>query len=172
VPGRPSAPPSAYARAASRLALRDHSERELRQVLARKGHALSEIDAVVERLLRDRGLDDARMAERFASVRLSRRGHGSRRIRQDLLERGIARPLVEQGLKRALADTSEVEGLDAAAERYWVAHTRVVPEQRLQRLWAFLLRRGFPEPLVRQRLRQLWPAWRQALEGLEAPDES
>jgi regulatory protein len=171
VPGRPTVPPSASARAAARLSLRDHSEHELRQVLARKGHAAAEIDAVVERLLRERGLDDARMAERFASVRLTRRGHGTRRIRQDLLKRGIARPLVERGLKLALADTPEAEGLDTTAQRYWISHARVAPEQRLKRLWAFLLRRGFPEPLVRQRLRELWPTWRDALEGLEAADE-
>jgi len=41
-----------------------------------------------------------------------------------------------------------------------------VPD-RTRRLWAFLMRRGFPAGLVQERLRALWPAQGEILEGLE-----
>jgi 3-hydroxyacyl-CoA dehydrogenase len=37
----------------------------------------------------------------------------------------------------------------------------------MRRLWAFLLRRGFPATLILSRLKALWPRWQDALDGLE-----
>ena len=37
---------------------------------------------------------------------------------------------------------------------------------------ALLVRRGFPSDLVRARLAELWPGWRDALDGLEAADDT
>jgi hypothetical protein len=83
----------------------------------------------------------------------------------------VGRGEVEAGLRRAAAEVDEAVVLDGVARRYWKAHARVEPERRLPRLWAFLLRRGFPPGLVRDRLRALWPRWSDALEGLEPIEE-
>jgi hypothetical protein len=40
----------------------------------------------------------------------------------------------------------------------------------MQKLWGFLLRRGFPPDLVNERVRALWPRWSDALAGLEPLD--
>jgi len=58
------------------------------------------------------------------------------------------------------------------ARRYWRQHGREEPVQRIRKLWAFLLRRGFPAGLVRERLSALWPRWGDALTGLEPVEES
>ena len=42
--------------------------------------------------------------------------------------------------------------------------------RRVQKLWAFLLRRGFPAELVGARLRALWPRWADALLDLPPLD--
>jgi regulatory protein len=70
----------------------------------------------------------------------------------------------------ALQDVSETEALDKLARRHWRLHEKDEPRKRLQRLWAFLLRRGFPADLVRARLHGLWPRWSDALDGLD-PEE-
>jgi len=58
------------------------------------------------------------------------------------------------------------------ARRYWRQHTGDEPALRLRKLWAFLLRRGFPAGLVSERLRALWPRWQDAIEGLEPVEET
>lgn len=171
-PPQPDEPDqAAYVDALRRLARRDHSEQELRRALARKGHDDVIIDRVIAKLRGERALDDRRFAEAFSRSRLSHHGLGRQRIRQDLRRRGIARTTAEAGLKQALADVPEDATVDALARRYWSAHARDEPAQRVRKLWAFLVRRGFPHGLVQARLRALWPRWQDALEGLEPADE-
>src|SRR5262249_52027737 len=130
-------------------------------------HPDAEIEEALTRLRAQRSLDDASFAERFSRSRVETHRLGRLRIRRDLGQRGVKRDVAEAGLRRALADTSEAEALDAVARRYWRQHGRDEPALRVRRLWAFLLRRGFPAELVMGRLRRLWPRWSDALSGLE-----
>ena len=163
-------PPTAYQRAIRRLARRDHSVAELRQALLERGHEPAEVEAALERLRRERYLDDAGFAERFARSRMAHQGLGRLRVRQGLRQRGVDRGTIDAGIAGALREVDEREVLDGLARRYWRQHARVEPAQRLPRLWAFLLRRGFAPGLVRDRLCGLWPRWRDALDGLEPLD--
>jgi regulatory protein len=166
----PAPPPTAYQRALRRLARRDHSVAELRRALLERGHGAEEVEAAVERLRRERYLDDAGFAERFARSRMTHQGLGRLRIRQGLRQRGVDRGATEAGIKGALREVDEREVLDTLARRYWRQHARVEPARRLPRLWAFLVRRGFAPALVHERLGTLWPRWSDALEGLEPAD--
>jgi regulatory protein len=159
--------PSAYQRALRRLARRDHSEQEIRRALAGKGHEEAEIDEAVARLRRERALDDAGFAARFARSRMVWSGLGRNRIRRDLGARGVARSTTDAALTEAAVEVSEGEVLEKVARRYWALHAADEPGRRAQKLWAFLLRRGFPAGLVQERLKSLWPRWTDALEGLE-----
>jgi regulatory protein len=159
--------PTAYQRALLRLARRDHSENELRRALLRLGYPEKEVEGAVRRLRAERYLDDAAFAARFARSRLADRGQGRHRVRHGLRERGVAPALVERGLQEALTEVSEAGTLDAVARRYWRQRAREEPERRLRGLWLFLVRRGFPAGLVHERLRALWPRFRDALAGLD-----
>jgi regulatory protein len=163
-------PPTAYQRAIRRLARRDHSVAELRQALLERDHPPAEVEAALERLRSERYLDDTGFAARFARSRMAHQGLGRLRVRQGLRQRGVDRPTIETGIAGALREVDEREILDALARRYWQRRARVEPSQRLPRLWAFLLRRGFAPGLVRERLCALWPRWRDALDGLEPQD--
>jgi regulatory protein len=161
---------TAYARALGRLARRDHSQAELKRALLDRGHPPDEVEAAVDRLRAERFLDDGSFAERFARSRLQNYRLGRHRIRQSLHRRGVERQVAEAGLRKALDDAPEHDAIDALARRYWQSHRRDEPALRVRRLWGFLLRRGFPATLVSERLRALWPRWRDALEGLEPLD--
>ena len=173
MPRKPAASPAltAYGRAIRRLARRDHAEAEMRGALKRAGHPEDEVEAAVARLKGQRALDDQRFAESFARSRLRNRGLGRNRIESELRQRGVGRAVASQGLREALADVSESEALESQARRYWRARTKDEPDKRVQKLWAFLLRRGYPADLVRARLRALWPRWSDALDGLEPLEE-
>jgi regulatory protein len=140
---------------------------ELRRALARSGYEEGVVDAVLDRLTRAGYLSDGRFAEAFARSRLTRHGLGRNRIRQDLARRGVERPEVDKALKGVLADSPEGETIDALARRFWSRKSADPPPLRLRKLWAFLVRRGFPSSLVHDRLHHLWPRWSDALEGLE-----
>jgi len=172
MPGRQAGvPPTAYRRAILRLARRDHSAAELRRALLERGHPAGEVEEAIARLVRERYLDDSGLAARFATSRLAHHGLGRSRIRQGLRQRGVGRREIEAGVRSALAEVDEKSVVDSLARRYWKAHARVLPERRLVRLWAFLLRRGFAAGLVKERLAGLWPRWSDALEGLEPLEE-
>ena len=140
----------------------------MRRALARAGYEPAAVDAVLARLAEHRYIDDAGYAARVARTRLRYDGMGRHRIRQDLRLRGVDGKTAEAGLAEAVTEVPEAEALDRAAQKYWRAHTADDPRQRLRKLWAFLVRRGFPAGLVHDRLGHLWPRWREALEGLEA----
>ncbi len=165
-------PPTAYQRALRRLARRDHSVAELRRALLDRGHDEEEVEAAIDRLRRERYVDDTGFAERFARSRMANQGHGRMRVHQDLRLRGVERRTVEAGIAGALREVDEKAVVDALARRYWRQHAGGDPTKRLPRLWAFLVRRGFAPGLVRERLSHLWPKWSDALEGLEPADDT
>jgi len=161
-----------YGRALARLARRDHSEEEIRRGLGRDGFAEEAVDEALRRLRRERYLDDLGLATRLARSRLAHSGLGGNRVRLELRRKGVKRRTAEAGIEEALRDVPEAGVLDGVARRFWRSRARDEPPQRLRKLWAFLLRRGFPASLVHDRLRALWPQWSDALEGLEPEDDT
>src|SRR3954468_21694642 len=71
------------------LARREHSERGLRQRLARAGVESEEFDATVEELRRTGLLDEGRFATERSRV-LAERGRGDAAIRHELEREGLA----------------------------------------------------------------------------------
>jgi regulatory protein len=167
--------PSAYVAAVARLGRRDQTAAELRRALARAGHEEADVEAALRRLRSQGYLDDDAFAQRYARSRMQHQGLGRIRVGHELRRKGLTRTQAETGVRVALADVSEPETIDALARRWWRQHATGrpddVPERRMKRLWAFLVRRGFPPAAVQGRLRSLWPRWSEALEGLEAPEE-
>lgn len=92
------------------LSTKQVSEADLRAKLASRNHAEAEIDWVIERCYAARLLDDRRFAEQWISSRVQR-GHGARRIRQDLARHGIDNHLVNE----LLADERDAGSFDDAA---------------------------------------------------------
>ena len=149
------------------LARREFSEEQLRQALLAKELPEADVAAAIESLRAQRYLDDASLAARYARSRMEFRGQGQHRIRRSLRQKGLPRAIIEEGLRGAAAEVDEAAVLDRQARRYWAQRQKQPPARRLQGLWAFLLRRGFPAALVADRLRALWPRWSDALDGLE-----
>ncbi len=125
------------------------------------------MEDALQRLRERRFLDDAGFASRYARSRLEHSGMGRNRLRAALRAKGVTRETTEAGLEDALEQVSEADVMDQVARLYWKSRPREEPQRKLRKLWAFLLRRGFPATLVVARLRALWPRWQDALEGLD-----
>jgi regulatory protein len=170
-PSPPRDRPSAFVAALRRLARRDHSSHELETALLRRGYQEDEIEAALERLSSKGLLNDLKFAENTASRRIGRDRVGRHRVRQELFRRGVDPKTLEDGLARALTEVSESEALEAAARKYWASHARVPAESRVRRLHAFLVRRGYPSPGVRECIRKLWPRLEDAFAGSDPEEE-
>ncbi|AEN66124.1 Regulatory protein recX [Enterobacter soli] len=143
----------AYARLLDRavriLAVRDHSEQELRRKLAAPvmgKNGPEEIDATAEDYDRviawcyeHQYLDDDRFVARFIASR-SRKGYGPARIRQELNQKGIARESSEKAMRECDIAWGEL-ARDQAIRKYGEPLPREFAEKvKIQR---FLLYRGF-----------------------------
>lgn len=143
----------AYARLLDRavciLAVRDHSEQELRRKLAAPvmgKNGPEEIDATAEDYDRviawcyeHQYLDDDRFVSRFIASR-SRKGYGPARIRQELNQKGIARESSEKAMRECDIAWGEL-ARDQAIRKYGEPLPREFAEKvKIQR---FLLYRGF-----------------------------
>ena len=143
----------AYARLLDRavriLAVRDHSEQELRRklsapVMGKNGP--EEIDATAEDYDRviawcyeHHYLDDDRFASRFLASR-GRKGYGPARIRQELNQKGVARESIEKAMRDCDSDWCAL-AKKQAIRKYGEPLPREFSEKvKIQR---FLLYRGF-----------------------------
>ena len=138
------------------LARRAHARGDLRRRLVKKQHPPAAVDAALERLTARGLLDDVRYAEQYAALRATR-GKGPARLLRDLLAQGVERRTAEEAVRRALAD----EGIDPEVEARAVAARRarqladLPPPVRKRRLLAYLVRRGYEGPRVKELVQAL-----------------
>jgi regulatory protein len=147
----------AVERAALRaLARRGYARTDLERRLARKRHPRGAVVGALERLAVRGLIDDRRFAEEYARARAAR-GTGRARIVRDLLAQGVERGTAEEAVRRALE--MEVIDPETAARALAVRRVRqlgdVAPAVTKRRLYAFLLRRGYPGPQVRELVEEL-----------------
>lgn len=138
-------PPDAYARGIGLLSRREHSARELKSKLARKGHAKDEISDAVDRLADRKFQSDDRFGVSIARTRVAQ-GYGPARIRAELKSHGLA----DAAIRTAMAAT-DADWLATAAQqlrRRYGAKPAPDADERGRRA-QFLLRRGFDPATVR-----------------------
>ncbi|ENM5842233.1 recombination regulator RecX [Vibrio mimicus] len=89
------------------LSRRDHSEYELQQKLALKGHQTEVIDEVVKYCLELGYLSDVRYAA-SQTRQMVHKGYGEQRLRQQLKEKRVAEDVIEQVLAEQTIDWFEL----------------------------------------------------------------
>lgn len=145
----------AFKRCLDYLGYRPRTEREIRIRLTDLAVPEEVAERVTERLRELGFLDDARFAHQFAASRARSRGYGPRRIEADLRRKGIdartAREAVAEACPSETQDELLVGQVEKALHRY-----RNEPDERKRehKIMAFLARRGFEAPAVREALRK------------------
>ena len=99
------------------LGQRELSEAQVRTRLARRGCDADAITSALERLKRDRTLDDGRVARAAARLEAGIRHRGPARVRQRLQSMGLADDVIQTAVTEAFEDVDELALLDAAFER-------------------------------------------------------
>jgi regulatory protein len=150
-PGRRAVDPhdarAARIAALDALARRDHASTELRRKLRDKGYDGVLVDALVERLVAERLLDDRRYLQNFVAYHAAR-GQGPNRIRAELRKLGMQTPEADSSLE----DYPDwLEHLRAARKKKFGTSlpTHYADRQRQAR---FLAYRGFTGAQIRAAL--------------------
>jgi len=157
---------SAAARVLRFLRGRPRTAAEVRDYLARHGHAADAVAAVVVELEQRGVVDDARFVRWFVDARLAHRPVGRVRLVRELCARGIARPLADATAAQAIG-ARETELAFAAARPRLASARRLGRERGLRRLLAFLARRGFSDETARAVCLQLFAGVTRAPDDLE-----
>ena len=126
------------------LALRDHSEAELRKKLGGKGYREQEIEESVARLKELGYLDDLRFARGFASSAMRNgRGYGTR-LKLELARRGVAAGIVSEVLGELSEEYGEKELLaELFGRRYPGVDPETATDKEKRKVVGYLQRRGF-----------------------------
>ena len=125
------------------LGRRELSEAQVRQRLARRGHSAEDVDAAVERLTRERALDDARVAGAIARTETSIKHRGRLRVGQQMARAGIDKATARQALDETFGEIDDDALLAAALARRLRNDHPIADDREMQRLYRYLLRQGF-----------------------------
>jgi len=135
------------------LSYRPRSRAELERRLRERGFDGDVLREVVERLERDRLVDDRQFARLLIEERSRIRPSGRARLAYELGAKGVPKAVAKSCLDEALPPGREAELALAAAESRLRRYAGVDPATRRRRLAAFLRRRGFAWDAVRTALR-------------------
>lgn len=142
----PSSRRSGYARLLDRairiLAMRDHSEQELRRKLVAPVMSKNGPEAL------DATPDDNRFVGQFIASR-SRKGYGPARIRQELSQKGIARQVVDQAMREC-----DIDWVSLAREQAQRKYGEPLPSAFTEKVKVqrFLLYRGY----LMEDIQEIW----------------
>ena len=95
---RTKTPEQALAALMRLCARAERSEEDARRLMTRWGVAPADRERVLERLRRDRFIDDARYAEAFVREKINLSGWGARKIADALHRKRIARETIERSM--------------------------------------------------------------------------
>ena len=125
------------------LARRELSELQVRQRLARKGHEPGAVDDAVARLLDERAIDDARVADAIARTETAVRKRGKGRVRMQIERAGIATATAKRAADEAFDGIDDDALLDAALAKRLRGRDAVADDREFQRLYRYLVSQGF-----------------------------
>lgn len=145
------------------LAPRPRSVAEVRQHLAKKKFAAEVIDHVLVRLREVGLIDDAAFARYWIENREQFRPRATRALRVELKRKGLD----ENDIAAALENVDECESAYRAAQARAYRWRNLERREFLQKMIAFLMRRGFAYTTAKDAAQRAWEARHQPGEDSE-----
>ena len=143
----PNSPEKAKEYAFLLLKFRLRSERELLGRLKQKGFS-EELSQDTVNFLKDKQfIDDRVFAKGWVSSRL-KRPFGLRRIKQELVQKGLDKEIIEETFVQAKEDYDEGSIVRQLAEQRFSRLEGIETIKAKQRVYAYLMRRGFSPDLI------------------------
>ena len=136
------------------LERRSYARRDLGRRLTRKGHRPSAVEAALERASGLGLLDDAGYALNYVETRAAR-GRGPARLARDLMAMGVERRHIDAAIAAHWPPDVDRSAMPKALAARRARQLGGLPrEAKRRRLTAYLARRGFTGPDVRQAIQE------------------
>ncbi len=142
----------AYQRALNYLSFRVRTETEIRRNLTKHDTPETTIEEVLERLRRNRLIDDPHFAQTWVENRSEFRPRGRQALRSELRQKGIMDSIIED----VLQDLDEEELAYRAAQKQSRKYRAYDWPEFRKKLLGFLARRGFPYGIAAPIVKQTW----------------
>ncbi len=139
------------------LALRDRSEKELRDYLGRKEIPGDTVEEVIGKFIDSGYIDDRRFAVSYARYLIERKGLSRYALRMELQRKGVRQDYIDGALEGLFGeDGYDEDGLAVALAQKKAASIRNLPEDKAKRrLTDYLRRRGFSFDAIKKALNAL-----------------
>lgn len=136
------------------LERRAFARADLGRRLARKGHRPDAVASALERAASLGLLDDAAFSRNYVETRAAR-GRGPARLARDLLAMGVDRRHIDAAIAAQWPEGADRSAMPRALAERRARQLGALPrEAKRRRLVAYLARRGFSGPEVRQAIRE------------------
>ena len=129
------------------LKIRFRSEKEVRDKSRQKGFSEPTVDEAVGYFKAIGLVDDRQFTRKWIASRLNK-PFGIHRIRFELKEKGITPDLIKEELEQAMSEYSEIDVVARLAKHQALKHRDIPREKVKQRVYGYLLRRGFNPAIV------------------------
>ena len=139
------------------LNYRPRSEKEIRDRLIYKGFDRDAVDSVVSQLKEKSFIDDYDFARLWAGSRLQSSGKGFIKIKQELLQKGVSEDIIDRVIIRIKESFDEYDSANSLIKRRLVLMAGLDRGKALQRLYAYLKRRGFSGDTISRILNETYP---------------
>lgn len=159
---------AAHAAALRLLAGREMSSARVRERLRARGFPDEVVAEAVGRLTAAGVIDDRRAAQAAARTLVTVRQRGRHRVSRELEQLGFDKELARDAAQRVLADADEAAVLAKVVASKLRGRRSIPDPAAYRRLFAALLRRGFPADLVRAALA---PYWRRGSDPVDEPSD-
>jgi regulatory protein len=137
------------------LMRRAHSISEVKKALSRRCEEEKLVKSVVERLKREKLIDDARYARQFTRHRAETRKQGQFRIARELRARGVPDRHIEAALKDSAEETDPAAIVRQRIERKLRTWRGEIDQKKMASIYRSLIGAGFPSDLIRRELHRL-----------------
>ncbi|MBM3216000.1 hypothetical protein FJZ36_13910 [Candidatus Poribacteria bacterium] len=136
------------------LRLRNQSEQEMREKLARKGFPEDAVEHAIGALRKMGYLSDEKFTAEWVESRRRHNPKGLYGLRRELQKKGIDRTTIERTLRTVSDDDERIVAL-ALAKRQMRRYRSLTRDVVQRRLYDFLMRRGFSYEVAYAVLREL-----------------
>jgi len=138
------------------LAMREHSEGELRTKLRRRGYGHEVIRDTIAKYRRQGAIDDARFAQIIGRSLVERRPCGAAYLSACLQRKHIDRALAEETARALLAGTDDDTRAVEALRQRWYRFGQFELERARRKAYNYLARRGFGRSAATAAFELLW----------------
>ncbi|MCP3033409.1 recombination regulator RecX [Halobacillus sp. A1] len=143
-----------YTQTINFLSYRMRSEKEIRDYLFKHEVDEEHIDEIVQRLYREKLLDDLEFAVALVRTRIQTSSKGPLLVKKELIEKGVDAPKIDEALEHYSFD-AQLEKAVKLAEKKLKSTSKKSHREQIQTIQQNLMQKGFYGDVVKEAVSQL-----------------